>query len=274
VKGGYVTKNTEGATQLMVISKQPIVLGNAKPTHNVADYEKVAFLGQVPVTVSGKVKLGDYILPDGNNMGMGIAVSPENMKSEDYKRIVGVAWSASKGALSEINVAVGLNGSAMSKELERQNEINTKQEDQIAMLKKIVCGMNSVISKIDPEYAANIKKVLGTESETLLSEPIERNVVDTKKKTVEVPQQVVNAMSAVENVDAHFLNNSDIEYTFELARTKIKDIQGGSFSSSFFDTYDSNPEFRKILVEKLKNRYNEGVYKQLEAMNAQAASQQ
>jgi hypothetical protein len=165
----------------MVISKQPIVLGNAKPSHNVADFEKVAFLGQVPVTVSGEVKLGDYILPDGNNMGMGIAVSPENMNSEDYKRIVGVAWSGSKAPISEINVAVGLNGSAMSKELERQNEVNAKQEEQITMLKKIVCGMNTVIAKLDPEYAGNIKKVLGTEAESLLSEPVQKNVINRKK---------------------------------------------------------------------------------------------
>jgi hypothetical protein len=274
IKGGYVTKNTDNATQLMVISKQPIVLGNAKPAHNVADYEKVAFLGQVPVTVSGEVKLGDYILPDGQNMGMGIAVSPENMNSEDYKRIVGVAWSASKAPISEINVAVGLNGSAMSKELERQNEVNAKQEDQIAMLKKIVCGMNTVIAKLDPEYADNIKKVLGTEAESLLSEPVQKNVVNRKKESIQVPPQIINAMSVAENLESRFLNESDIEYTFELARTKIKEVQGGSYSSSFFESYDSNPEFKQILVEKLKNRYNEGVYKQLEAMNAQAASQQ
>jgi hypothetical protein len=274
IKGGFVTKNTDNATQLMVISKQPIVLGNAKPSHNVADFEKVAFLGQVPVTVSGTVKLGDYILPDGNNMGMGIAVSPENMNSEDYKRIVGVAWSASKAPISEINVAVGLNGSAMSKELERQNEINAKQEDQIAMLKKIVCGMNTVIAKLDPEYADNIKKVIGAEAESMLNEPVQKNVIHTKKKSTQVPPQIKKVMSVAENLESHFLSDSDIEYTFELARTKIKDIQGGSYSSSFFESYDSNPEFRQILVEKLKNRYNEGVYKQLEVMNAQASSQQ
>jgi hypothetical protein len=224
--------------------------------------------------VSGTVKLGDYILPDGNNMGMGIAVSPENMNSEDYKRIVGVAWSASKAPISEINVAVGLNGSAMSKELERQNEINAKQEDQIAMLKKIVCGMNTVIAKLDPEYADNIKKVIGAEAGSMLNEPIQNNIIHTKKKSTQAPPQIKKVMSVAENAESYFLSDSDVEFTFELARTKIKDIQGGSLSSSFFESYDSNPEFRKILVEKLKNRYNEGVYKQLEAMNAQAASQQ
>jgi hypothetical protein len=274
IKGGFVTKNTDNATQLMVISKQPIVLGNAKPTHNLADFEKVAFLGQVPVTVLGEVKLGDYILPDGNNMGMGIAVSPENMNSDDYKRIVGVAWSASKTPVSEINVAVGLNGSAMSRELERQNTVNAKQEEQISMLKKIVCGMNTVISKLDPEYAHNIRKVLGTETETMLSEPVKKNVIEAKNKPLEHSFGGNNTIPGDMKLEARFLKESDIEYTLELARTKIKEIQGGSYSSSFFESYDSNPEFKKIFVENLKNSYNEDLYKQLEAMNAQAVSKQ
>jgi hypothetical protein len=274
IKGGFVTKNTDNATQLMVISKQPIVLGNAKPTHNLADFEKVAFLGQVPVTVLGEVKLGDYILPDGNNMGMGIAVSPENMNSDDYKRIVGVAWSASKTPVSEINVAVGLNGSAMSRELERQNAVNAKQEEQISMLKKIVCGMNTVISKLDPEYAHNIRKVLGTETETMLSEPVKKNVIEAKNKPLEHSFGGNNTIPGDMKWEPRFLNESDIEYTLELARTKIKEIQGGSYSSSFFESYDSNPEFKKIFVERLKTSYNEDLYKQLEAMNAQAVSKQ
>ncbi len=274
IKGGFVTKNTDNATQLMVISKQPIVLGNAKPTHNLADFEKVAFLGQVPVTVLGEVKLGDYILPDGNNMGMGIAVSPENMNPDDYKRIVGVAWSASKTPVSEINVAVGLNGSAMSRELERQNAVNAKQEEQISMLKKIVCGMNTVISKLDPEYAHNIRKVLGTETETMLSEPVKKNVIEAKNKPLEHSFGGNNTIPGDMKLEGRFLKESDIEYTLELARTKIKEIQGGSYSSSFFESYDSNPEFKKIFVENLKNSYNEDLYKQLEAMNAQAVSKQ
>ena len=274
IKGGFVTKNTDNATQLMVISKQPIVLGNAKPTHNLADFEKVAFLGQVPVTVLGEVKLGDYILPDGNNMGMGIAVSPENMNPDDYKRIVGVAWSASKTPVSEINVAVGLNGSAMSRELERQNAVNAKQEEQISMLKKIVCGMNTVISKLDPEYAHNIRKVLGTETETMLSEPVKKNVIEAKNKPLEHSFGGNNTIPGDMKWEPRFLNESDIEYTLELARTKIKEIQGGSYSSSFFESYDSNPEFKKIFVERLKTSYNEDLYKQLEAMNAQAVSKQ
>jgi hypothetical protein len=132
VKGGKITKNTEGANQLMVISRKPIVLGNASEMTENDRHEKVAFLGQVPVVVRGEVTLGDYILPDGLNMGIGVAVNPAKMKAEDYKHIVGIAWSTSQEgkSLSEINVAVGLNGLAISQEVDKQNE---EKEDKLIL---------------------------------------------------------------------------------------------------------------------------------------------
>ena len=81
-----------------------------------SDYEKVAFMGQVPVHVLGKVNMGDYILPSGDNNGFGKAVSPAKMKSEDYDKIVGMAWSASNNdTYSQVNVAIGLNTGDISK---------------------------------------------------------------------------------------------------------------------------------------------------------------
>ena len=94
VKGGKISKVTDDAEQFMVISLKPIVLGNTPENGKAKEYEKVAFMGQVPVRVLGAVNLGDYILPSGGNNGLGIAVSPANMKPQDYKKIVGVAWSA------------------------------------------------------------------------------------------------------------------------------------------------------------------------------------
>jgi len=94
----------------MAISKNPIVLGNMQAADREKDYEKVAFMGQVPIRVVGKVAIGDYIIPSGNNDGMGIAVHPVEMKLGDYARIVGVAWQAAKdGPLNIVNVAVGIN---------------------------------------------------------------------------------------------------------------------------------------------------------------------
>ncbi|MBL0109617.1 MAG: hypothetical protein IPP42_01615 [Saprospiraceae bacterium] len=68
-------------------------------------------MGQVPVTVFGTVNLGDYIIPNGRNNGVGYAVAPKDIKSDEIKNIVGIAWSTSEDPLrmNLVNVAVGLN---------------------------------------------------------------------------------------------------------------------------------------------------------------------
>jgi hypothetical protein len=51
VYGGKITKETDGADMLMVVSKSPIVLGNMPPDSlSESLCEKVGFMGQVPVS--------------------------------------------------------------------------------------------------------------------------------------------------------------------------------------------------------------------------------
>lgn len=121
VKNGQISLNTVDADHLMVISSNPILLGN-KPEKGAEHlYEKVAFLGQVNVVTLGEVKSGDYILPSGNNDGFAIAVSPAKMQAGDFQNIVGVAWengTASKVGLSQgVNTAVGINANDISDKL-------------------------------------------------------------------------------------------------------------------------------------------------------------
>ena len=111
VTEGKISKYTGGAQQLMVISTKPAVLGNMPPAGKEADYEKVAFMGQIPIKVRGIVLSGDYILPAGLHDGTGIAVSPKEIKASQYNQIVGVAWSEAlvEGNITRINMAIGLN---------------------------------------------------------------------------------------------------------------------------------------------------------------------
>ena len=51
VRGGKVSKNIEGAEKVMVVSHKPIVLGNTPAEAAEKNFEKVAFMGQVPVKV-------------------------------------------------------------------------------------------------------------------------------------------------------------------------------------------------------------------------------
>jgi hypothetical protein len=122
IHAGKVSLETEGADHYLVVSMRPIVLGNAPQEDQEALYEKIAFMGQVPVRVSGPVALGDYIVPSGNNDGVGIAVHPDDMKAGDYHRIIGVAWEeAPNQPLNFVNVAVGINANDLSQKVEKLN---------------------------------------------------------------------------------------------------------------------------------------------------------
>ena len=132
VKGGQVSLNTSDADHFMVVSLQPIVLGNAPQPGEEKNYEKIAFMGQVPVKVVGKVNAGDYILPSGNNDGMGIAVNPGNMKITDFARIVGVAWeSAPESPVNMVRIGIGLNSNGLAPKVQ---DISDKVDNIIAYL--------------------------------------------------------------------------------------------------------------------------------------------
>ena len=132
VNGGKVSLNTSTGSHFMVVSRRPIVLGNAPQPDQQPFFEKVAFMGQVPVKVAGKVDVGDYIIPSGNNDGIGIAVKPAKMMISDYSKVVGVAWQAAKDApLNYVNIGVGLNSNDLAPKVE---EISNKVDNILAYL--------------------------------------------------------------------------------------------------------------------------------------------
>lgn len=139
VRGGKLSIRTDSADHYMVVSRKPIVLGNMPPANREKDYEKVAFMGQVPVRVVGKVTIGDYVIPSGNHDGLGLAVHPADMKLGDYARIVGVAWQAAKDApLNIVNVAVGINTNDLTSKLvtmsQRLDSLSQKTDNILAFL--------------------------------------------------------------------------------------------------------------------------------------------
>lgn len=148
VKGGKISKNTEGSERMMVISRKPIVLGNMPQPNMEQDYEKVAFMGQVPVKVFGKVNIGDYILPSGKNDGIGIAIRPSELKTEHIKKIVGISWSASENVLSfnMVNVAVGLNTNDNNPILEK---LETQVKKQTIVINTLKNQLEMLMSRMD-----------------------------------------------------------------------------------------------------------------------------
>ena len=108
VVAGKVTRETTNSDRIMVVSTAPIVLGNMPLESEEHGYEKVAFMGQVPVKVRGPVNSGDYIISSGLNDGTGVGVSPGEMTASDHALIVGQAWeSSSDHGVKLINTVMG-----------------------------------------------------------------------------------------------------------------------------------------------------------------------
>lgn len=157
VIGGKITKQTAIADQFMVISSNPIVLGNAAEG-NSDRMEMVAFIGQVPVWVIGEVGIGDYILPSGAQDGTAIAKKKEAMSIADYAKIIGVAWDESKGrSMTLINVAVGLNQNDLAHQLEKQQDQINDLQAQIDVLMAMITG-EEPLEKQELTAARNLEK--------------------------------------------------------------------------------------------------------------------
>jgi len=151
VNSGKVSKYTKQAQQLMVISTKPAILGNMPAPGTESLYEKVAFMGQIPVKVRGLVVSGDFILPSGFNDGTGIGVSPEKILPSQYKEIVGVAWSGSLNinGMSMVNMAIGLNSNDMARLAEQQEKRINELEDRFKSLEDRLLALEN--GKTAPE---------------------------------------------------------------------------------------------------------------------------
>ena len=128
---GKISKTTTDADQLLCISFSPVVLGNQPAKGKESEFDKVAFLGQVPVKVYGKVHRGDYILPSGLNDGSGIAVNPDLMTIDDYLNILGRAWDASDiESVKYVNTAIGFDNRDLVNLLQLKMKQNQKLNEQ------------------------------------------------------------------------------------------------------------------------------------------------
>jgi hypothetical protein len=138
VKNGKISLQTNEADQLMVVSIQPVVLGNMPDSLNQANFEKIAFIGQAPTWVVGKVSSGDYIIPSGEDDGYGIAINPEDITLDQVSQIVGRAWEDGEKMINLINMAVGLKtnemGTIMKKFQTKFNQLDDRVEKIEAML--------------------------------------------------------------------------------------------------------------------------------------------
>jgi hypothetical protein len=135
----------------MVVSTAPIVLGNDPGEKAHSEYERVAFIGQVPVRVRGTVRAGDFIIASGADDGTGVAVSPECITPAQFEQVVGQAWeSSSNSAVKPVRTAVGL--IQRDPTVNRLLELNRQQLAQIAAL---AARLTAIESRLNRKTAAH-----------------------------------------------------------------------------------------------------------------------
>jgi hypothetical protein len=106
---GQVTRRTQGAQAVSAVTDRPVVVANSPRSSEARKFEKVTFIGQLPVKVRGPVQAGDYIVPSGENDGVGVAVPAGKLTLDQAGQIVGQAWESSeeKGT-RRVLTAIGL----------------------------------------------------------------------------------------------------------------------------------------------------------------------
>ncbi len=230
MKNGKITRTTSGADKQMVVSVNPIVLGNTPPAGKENQFKKVAFLGQVPVKVIGKVTEGDYILADGNNMGMGIAKNPLLITSSDIKNIVGIAWGSSEdnATLSTITVAVGLNTN------DNFNQVASLQTD-ISKLSIRINERNKKIAKLIPAFKNEIEKPsyeLLVSDQALLS----------------------NNNKSSDNIIYYNISREQIEQGLLIAEKQLATDGIELEKQTGFENFKSNPTAKETMIDIIMSR--------------------
>lgn len=252
VNGGSVSKNTDKAERMMVVSYKPIVLGNMPQANKEDDYEKIAFMGQVPVKVFGAVKIGDYILPSGKNDGVGIAISPINMTSKNIRNIVGISWSTVKSifGINMVNVAVGLNTNDNNPIIEKLESQVKKQSNDIKYLQEQLA-----------EILVNISRLKKGEN---IAETIEPSATNETKEVKDENNHGHRKYEVVASQD------SDIIY-FDLTRQDLADAlakaevsmrENGLYvaNKEVLERIKSDSKFKNNFLNQLENKMQKAIH--------------
>jgi hypothetical protein len=241
---GKISFNTANADNLFVISTQPIVLGN-QPERDLDQYEKAAFLGQVPVWVKGPVHKGDFILPSGNFDGVGIAKVKHEATAQDIAHLVGVAWEANLGdTLCQVLAAVGISDgvASVSEDLDnRLTDLERDVDELNTVLKSQMRGEK--MSLYEAQMQGLIPPLIRPTSEIQYLEEAELG-----------DKEMFNYVTS-DDIIIHEITDEAMEYAFDLAVKEFGRITNGR--SNVLKQIDRNPELKKTMMAEIKNDINE-----------------
>jgi hypothetical protein len=251
LRGGKISRNTEGAQHVMAISTNPIVLGNMPEQGKESRYEKVAFMGQVPVRIAGPVQEGDYVLPSGKNDGLAIAVRPAELPSSAFREIIGVAWESNADiGMHVVNVAVGLNTNDLAgrvSDLEAEVQSLKSQMDRIeAMLAggpvdenapaPADLGTEAVVEKEAGNWKENLQALQPKTSQTLTDAEFE-NWITTTAPVFEAQMGAMRDVLNSQGVD--YERYPDIAMILNDPVQALRDMRSGKYLESVWRTMEA-----------------------------------
>jgi len=247
LQGGKISKQTNESQKMMVISFKPAVLGALPQPGLEKFYEKVAFMGQVPVKVFGKVNIGDYIVPSGNNDGLGKATAPDKISSKDIKNIVGIAWEASeqKYGVKLINVAVGLNTNDNNTIVEKLEKQVLEQEKELSDLTKLLGETIARLAVLENNPAA-----LNINDNSSKSDKIASKGVSSDGRKYEVENDVIY----------YEITDADIERGFNLAYKMMQDEGVDTEQHVLWKKIKKEPVFKLKITNSIKKRFDKGIH--------------
>lgn len=252
VTGGKVSKVTTVADRMMVVSFNPIILGNMPQPGAESKYEKVAFMGQVPVKVFGRVNIGDYIIPAGSNSGIGKAVSPKSITSKDIKKIVGVAWSESESdfGMNMINVAVGTNVNDNSLIVENHEKQIASLSEEIKDLKLQISEIYEMLRQKGPYSTINPKTP---------EADFNTHVVENHEKSLrrQINADIEKITPDNNNISYHEYSREDIIRGIDFLE-RVLTIQGVNIEEDeVWKRYYTDPAFKEEMISKVQVKVQE-----------------
>ncbi|MEE3163275.1 MAG: hypothetical protein VX286_01220 [Bacteroidota bacterium] len=255
IYGGELSFRTEGAERLVVISTNPIVLGNMQEDDHFG-YEKAAFMGQVPVRVNGRVNYGDYLIASGKNDGSAVAISKESFQSSQLKDVIGVAWERGISPFRNIvNCSVGFD---QDRKQVVQN-LSAKSE-----------GISSQVDKIKDKLSFWYSNQ--EENETFTAEDmIAAGQIEHPLTTDEETGQISIYQPGIDDVTLRPVTKEAIEKSVDEFLIKIKEHRLKGYSSNLLDDFEeilSNPVMRRDMINMLEVTYDRHNRRILEIMEA------
>ncbi len=127
----------------------------------------------------------ENIIPSGKNDGTGVAVSPKDIKPEQYRQIVGVAWSDAliSGGISTVNMAIGLNANDVA-------NLAVEQEKKITALENRFSSLEDRLAALETGNPAPVK------TEVTAPAPVKEAVAKTPSRSELLASSMPTELSA------------------------------------------------------------------------------